>query len=230
MLRSLFALWFLLGLFQNAKAQSNYLIPIYNQKELLGNTLFLSSDSGNLAVTACHPNLIRIDYSIATSPIQKKQTETTLNLRVTQNLDAVFFETDSLWVIINKADLAVKFMQKPHQAIVLKSDPYLIKNPAKGFKFALGFANDDTTFQIGNQKIKFSKNRCKNFRKQPLLLTNKHFALVFSAPLSKSIRLQSNTDKQFSLSSCKEKLNSYYFYCGKPDGKERAILAEIAKF
>lgn len=194
---------FSLFLVEAVHAQTEQVIPIYNSKVLVGNTLEISSDSGTLALTAYKANVIKLTFEIqkATNATFIDSVATPLNIRATQNLDEIFFSTDSLWVVISKFDLSVRFLKKHNEELLLKSASFFLNNIEKSFSFELRKDEklqvvdlkrwEDIDLSSKGKKLRQKRNVCK-----PVIFSAAGYALYFKNSTNKKVQLVTK-DHQF---------------------------------
>lgn len=171
--------------FQSVNAQQ--IIPLYTSKTLINNNLFIKSDSGVLKITAYQPNIVGISFSANqkishdTSTLCKPQ-----NIRVTQNIDDVFFATDSLLIIINKFDLSVRFLKKQNEMLLLSCGAYFLTKSPKTLSFT----------SAENEKFSLKKFK-KPHKNVDFCHKTKHRCNLYLSALTKNCSLYfKNSSKQ----------------------------------
>ncbi len=183
---------------QITKVQAQQIIPIYNSKNLKNNTLIIKSDSGNLNITAYKANVIKLTFFDKPTKAEKNTSVSSkehLNIRVTQNLEDVFFATDSLWVIVNKFDLSVRFLKKHTEELLLKFDSYFLNNATKSVSFVL--QNDEVLSFIDLKRQKKDSDLAGSLKAlhrkkstcKPLLVSKKGYALYFKNLSKKKVKI-----------------------------------------
>ncbi|WP_017259974.1 hypothetical protein [Pedobacter arcticus] len=217
-------LWLLSTQLVDAQSQ---LIPIYNSKNLVNNTLKIKSDSGSLNITAYSANVIKLTFSdVKTDSNIVSSSGSPLNIRVTQNLDDIFFATDSLWVIVSKYDLSVRFLKKKNEELLVKNSSFFLANQSHNIGFSL--SADDTPNLFEGNKIRSVKlNKDKPFigKKKmcnPLLISPKGYALFVKSASKEKTKISTAVNHQikFELDSS---LNTFYFLSGNTDEIKRNL-------
>lgn len=203
--------------------EAQQIIPIYSAKSLQNNTLTINSDSGNLRITVYQADVIKITFNDDLKP-QFDSVNTPkkpINIRVTQNLDDIFFATDSLWVIVSKFDLSIRFLKKQNEELLLKCNSYFLNNNPKLFSFTV---NDDEKLSVGNSmKIKkhntaTDKCQLKIRSKKPMIISAKAYALYFNNATRQKLRLTVQ-DSSMNISG-KQSIKSFIFLSGGLNGIE----------
>lgn len=160
------------------------ILPIYNQKKIINNTVYISSDSGDISFKFYSPSLVDVNLSKSAiveteiSPFKK------IPVRVTQNIENVYLTTDSLLIIVNKFDLSVEFLTAKEEKLT-KLKGYFIANPEQCLRFS---QNLDESFQIEKygslktKKLKSGKNKKLDTRKYALKPA-KNYRLKLDSPI-----------------------------------------------
>lgn len=210
-------------------ANAQQIIPIYNSKNLENNTLTIYSDSGNLAITAYKANVVRISFlnhkADTLKPVNK------LNIRVTQNLDDIFFATDSLWVVVSKFDLSIKFLRKKDERLLAKNTSYFVHNDKHTITFSLNKDDNPIFFEAKTpDKIKtLSKGKKKLC--SPMILSPKGYALAVKNATEKKTRISfsAKANRQIKFEAEKPYLQTFYFLSGDTDEikKNLELLKDI---
>lgn len=213
--------FFSLFFIQAVKAQSQQIIPIYNTKTLEQNTLKIYSDSGLLAITAYKANVVKVKYFGKSQSDFLPVYRANLNIRVTQNLDDIFFATDSLWVIVNKFDLSVRFLKKENEQLFIKNPSYFLDNTNHSVSFLL--SADDYPHLFDAAKLDFDTDNYaagkglggKKKLCNPLLISPKGYALLIENPSAKKVRASAGAGNQIKfVGNNKSPLRAFYFLSG----------------
>jgi hypothetical protein len=187
---------FLLLFTCSVNAQTQQIIPIYSSKNLKNNTLKIYSDSGSLNIAALKGNVIKLTFfdKLAKSDMDSLTSSSkSLNIRVTQNLDDIFFATDSLWVVVNKFDLSVRFLKKQNEELLLKCNSYFLNNADKSISFALQENENLTVVYLkklnkgASPKLKKLHGISKKFN--PLIVSEKGYALCVKKPSRNKVKI-----------------------------------------
>lgn len=112
------------------------IIPIYTSKSLKNNTLNIVSDSGYLSITAYNANIIKFCLSKEKNLADTANKNKPLNIRVTQNLENVYFTTDSLIILVNKYDLSIRILNK-QEKLLTENKSFFMNNPKQQLLFNL---------------------------------------------------------------------------------------------
>jgi hypothetical protein len=138
-------LLFVSPIFLNAQNLETF--KIYDHKKQEGNNLRVYAENGLISLTAVKHNVIKLSFLTLSelNPISNIDKE--IYVRVTQNLDDIFMQTDSLLIIINKIDFSIKFEN-------LRGKIYLAQ---KTFRFDSN--NDTIDFLTKTQQSFYLKNR-----------------------------------------------------------------------
>lgn len=187
---------FLLLFACSLNAQTQQIIPIYSSKNLKNNTLKIYSDSGSLNIAALKGNVIKLTFfdKLAKSDMDSLTSSSkSLNIRVTQNLDDIFFATDSLWVVVNKFDLSVRFLKKQNEELLLKCNSYFLNNADKSISF---FLQENENLTVVDLK-KLNKGASPKLKKlhgiskkcNPLIVSEKGYALCVKNPSRNKVKI-----------------------------------------
>ena len=187
---------FLLLFTCSVNAQTQQIIPIYSSKNLKNNTLKIYSDSGSLNIAALKGNVIKLTFfdKLAKSDTDSLTSSSkSLNIRVTQNLDDIFFATDSLWVVVNKFDLSVRFLKKQNEELLLKCNSYFLNNADKSISFAL--QDNENLTVVDLKKLnkgaspKLKKLQVKSKKCNPVIVSGKGYALCVKSPSKNKLKI-----------------------------------------
>lgn len=135
-------------------AQDSFL-NTYDHKKLDGQTLKVYSETGLISLTALKPNVIKVSFlksdSLNNNEIVKGEK---VFVRVTQNLDDIFMQTDSLLIVINKLDFSIKFEKRNEEIYVINT---IVKQ--KSSKGYLQFAVPNAISKKSEMMIKINKRK-----------------------------------------------------------------------
>lgn len=181
---------------------SQQILPIYNSKSLYNSTLNIFSDSGNLSITAYNANIIKFTLSkekiLADTVSFLKPIN--VNVRVTQNLESVFFTTDSLIIVVNKFDLGIKLMTIKEK-LLTENQSFFVNNPERILRYSL--AKEEVILSV-SKRGKTSKKLNDKF----LFKSTKGYFLSYEKSENSKASVVNNT---FSFEQDKRPL-SYLFF------------------
>lgn len=224
--KTFIALLYLL-LTQIASVDAQQIIPIYNSKNLVHNTLKIKSDSGSLNITAYNAATIELTFynqQTLPNPSVANSTSRRLNIRVTQNLDDIFFATDSLWVIVNKYDSSVRFLKKQTEELLAKCNSYFLNNEDKAISFTLSADDLPSLFNGGKEIGKVSKRfRSRKKLKMPVLVSPKGYVLLIENPSKRKVKASATAGHQIKFDLEVAKSKTFFFFSGTTDEIKRNI-------
>ncbi|WP_379041406.1 hypothetical protein [Pedobacter alpinus] len=163
-------------------------------------TLNIFSDSGNLSITAYNANIIKLTLSKEKITPDTTSTLKPVNVRVTQNLESIFFTTDSLIIAVAKFDLSIKIMNKLEK-LLTENKSFFINNPKQNLLYSL---EKEEVFLSVSKRGKTSKKLDDKF----LFKSNKGYFLSFEKSENSKAEVINNT---FSFKQNKEPI-SYLFF------------------
>lgn len=224
--KTFIALLYLL-LTQIAGVDAQQIIPIYNSKNLVHNTLKIKSDSGSLNITAYNAATIELTFcnqQTLPNPGVANSTSRRLNIRVTQNLDDIFFATDSLWVIVNKYDSSVRFLKKQTEELLAKCNSYFLNNEDKAISFTLSADDLPSLFNGGKEIGKVSKCfRSRKKLKTPVLVSPKGYVLLIENPSKRKVKASATAGYQIKFDLEVSTSKTFFFFSGTTDEIKRNI-------
>lgn len=192
---------FLFPLF--VEAQNLGSLKIYDHKKLESNNLKVFAENGIISITALKPNVIKVDFSTLPELNLMSKTDNEVYVRVTQNLDDIFMQTDSLLIIINKLDFSIKY-KSIKEKLFLVNDFVSINDTDNVLRFKL----------TNNQKFNDAKGKNQihktyKVKHQKLISSSCDYSLLFETKGKDFL----NIDKEFNklTFSTKNKLLGYYF-------------------
>ena len=163
-------LLFVSPIFLNAQNLETF--KIYDHKKQEGNNLKVYAENGLISLTAVKPNVIKLSFLTLPELKPFSNIDKEIYVRVTQNLDDIFMQTDSLLIIINKIDFSIKFEN-------LRGKIYLAQ---KTFRFD---SNNDTidfltktpqSFYLKNRELKEKKYK---FSGSKIIQSDKGYSISF---------------------------------------------------
>jgi len=177
-------------------AQTQQIIPIYSSKNLKNNILQIYSDSGSLNIAALKADVIKLTFFDKSAKPDKDSLtlpSKLLNIRVTQNLDDIFFATDSLWVIVDKFDLSFRFLKKQNEELLLKCNSYFLSNEDKTVSFPLQ-PNENLTVVDLKKLNKGASPKLKELHRKstmckPVIVSEKGYALCIKNLSEKRVKI-----------------------------------------
>ncbi len=167
-MKKIVLLFFILISFGFAKAQENTFLKVYDHKKLTGNTLKVFAEDGLVAITVIKPNLVELAFlkkDINTETSNDKIAEENY-IRVTQNLENIYLQTDSLMLVISKLNFSIQFKSFKNQTLLVV-DSAQINNQYSKIKFTTA---KETSFK--NTKGKTFKVKEYPISKQSISLFN----------------------------------------------------------
>ena len=216
--------------FYFAKAQEKVQLKTYDHKELVGQTLKIFADNGSISLTAYQANIIKVTYSFNTKGLdvdvypKEKLLSENVWVRVTQNLDDVFFVTDSVLIVVNKLDFSISFKKHNEFLFTQNLDAYGLENRMKILNFSLdssevitGFKYKEITlkkaiYQLGKQTISGNQKKNKTLS-YPFYCSNKGYALYFEPQVNAYFNIGESQKQQVRFGSQAD-ISSYYFIAG----------------
>ena len=107
----------LIPLFGNAQVLDS--LDTYDHKEFENQTLKVFSDSGLIQFQIISPNFIKVSFS-KRSDLEKSENISQPNLvyvRITQNLESIYMQTDSMLIVISKLDFSINLSSINQKAV-----------------------------------------------------------------------------------------------------------------
>ena len=128
-------------------------LDTYDHKEFENQTLKVFSDSGVIQLQVISPNFIKLSFS-KRSDLKKHETLSysgSVYVRITQNLESIFMQTDIMLIVINKLDFSIKFQNKREQLYTTNQS---ISFSNEGLNLKLSKNNDEVFYNSKNKKLK----------------------------------------------------------------------------
>ncbi|OAQ40491.1 hypothetical protein A5893_05965 [Pedobacter psychrophilus] len=197
----LFLLLFSLPIF--VEAQNLEPFKIYDHKKLEENSLKVYSEKGVICLTALKPDVIKVNFSTLPEANPILKTNKSIYVRVTQNLDDIFMQTDSLLIIINKLDFSIKYKSLTEKLFFV-NDNVSINDSCN----VLGFKLDNNQ-KFSDSKGKKLRDKSYKFKNQKLILSTNNYSILFKTEDGGLLKMDNETSK-LTLST-KNKLLAYYF-------------------
>ena len=150
-------------------------LDTYDHKEFEKQTLKVFSDSGVIQLQVISPNFIKLSFS-KRSDLEKQETLSQSNLvyvRITQNLESIFMQTDIMLIVISKLDFSIKFQNKREQLYTTNQS---ISFSNEGLNLKLSKNNDEVFYNSKRKKLKpkeYSINKLKS------ISSSKNYKLLF---------------------------------------------------
>lgn len=150
-------------------------LDTYDHKEFEKQTLKVFSDSGVIQLQVISPNFIKLSFS-KRSDLEKQETLSQSNLvyvRITQNLESIFMQTDIMLIVISKLDFSIKFQNKREQLYTTNQS---ISFSNEGLNLKLSKNNDEVFYNSKRKKLKpkeYSINKLKS------ISSSKNYELLF---------------------------------------------------
>jgi len=131
-------------------------LDTYDHKEFEKQTLKVFSDSGMIQLQVISPNLIKVSFS-KRSDLEKPETIShpdSVYVRITQNLENIYMQTDSLLIVISKLDFTIKFLNKEEQLYITNQS---ISFSNEGLNLKLFKNNDEVFYNSKRKKLKLKE-------------------------------------------------------------------------
>ncbi|MBK0383185.1 hypothetical protein I5M32_09465 [Pedobacter sp. SD-b] len=208
---------FILIISLSAKAQKHFQLKVYDHKKLENQTLKIFSENGIISLRALKPNVIKVGFSSLPDLDPKPKQNNGVYVRVTQNLDDVFMQTDSLLIIINKLNFSIKYKSLKEKLYTINTFDNL-SGSDKNLVFLT--AEDEVLSYSKNKSIKEGINKNISLN----VCSSKGYAIVLDKKqqdLLKSIELDHKILKIYN--SDKSKMIGYTFIA-EHKNKIRAVL------
>ncbi len=176
-----------------AKAQVNTFLKVYDHKKLIQNTLKIYSEDGLISLTVIKPNLVEVAFlkeDITVEPPTQNPEEQSY-IRVTQNLENIYLQTDSLMLVVSKLDFSIHFKS-------YKGQTFLVADSAKNNNqfSALSFtAAKESVFT--NAKGKTIKVKDYALKNAAPCLVNKPFTIQLEETVKGNLAFKSSNQFQF---------------------------------
>ena len=174
-MKKIVLLFFSLISFCFVKGQDNTFLKVYDHKKLTGNTLKVFAEDGLVAITVIKPNLVELAFlkqDVAITAAKEKTPEDNY-IRVTQNLENIYLQTDSLILVISKLTFSIQFKSYKNQTLLV-ADSAQINNQFSRVKFTAVRASS-----FKNTKGKAFKVREYPIKNKSMSLFNNSLSLKF---------------------------------------------------
>ena len=186
-------LFFIITCFSFAKAQENNFLKVYDHKKLTGNTLKIFAEEGLIAISVLKPNLVEVAFLKedinSEESLDKSNSEN--YIRVTQNLENIYLQTDSLMLVVSKLDFSVLFKTYKGQTI-LKADSAQMNDEFSKLNFV---AAKETSFK--NAKGRTLKVKDYSIKNKSICLSNNSVSLKFEDTVKSNLVFKTNNQFQF---------------------------------
>ncbi|TKC00243.1 alpha-glucosidase domain-containing protein [Pedobacter cryophilus] len=193
-------------------------LDIYDHKEFENQTLKVFSDNGLIKLQVIKANIIKVNfYKKAAPEIQEEQkADTSVDVRITQNLDDIFMQTDSLLVIINKLDFKIKFQTTKEQLYTINQSVSLSDSC---HSFSLSTTKNEDFFKHKNRKLKQKIYKMKTLK---AIYSSKKYALYFQDTYNGYVELN---NQNLQIKYYDSNALGYYFLTGSK--KEVELSAKL---
>jgi len=199
-------LFLLFGLPIFVNAQNLKPFKIYDHKKIADNNLKVYSENGVICLTAVTPAVIKVNFTTLPETNSIIKSDKSVYVRVTQNLDDIFMQTDSLLIIINKLDFSLKYKSLKEKLFMI-NDVISINDSIN----YLGF-KDATNQKFVDAKRKDLKSKTYKFKNQKLISSSNNYSILFQTEEKGFLKIDEEHNK-LNLST-KNKLLQYYFIGG----------------
>lgn len=168
----LLPIFFLISL--KLKAQEAIDYKIYDHKLFAHQTLNVFSENGVITLFAIRPNVIKLSFSsIKNNEKQTDQKDNGVYVRITQNLESIFMQTDSLLIVVSKLDFSIKFQNLKEGIFTENLDVYFTREDLN-LKFSVN--NDELFF---NQKHRILRQKKYRINKLKSVYSSKQYSIYF---------------------------------------------------
>ena len=150
-------------------------LDTYDYKEFENQTLKVFSDSGVIQLQVILPNFIKLSFS-KRSDLEKSENISQPNLvyvRITQNLESIYMQTDSMLIVISKLDFSLKFQNRREQ-LYTTNQSISFSNEGLNIKFST--TEDERFYNIKQNKLKPKKY---SLHKLKSIFSSKNYELLF---------------------------------------------------
>ena len=164
-------------------------LDTYDHKEFEKQTLKVFSDNGVIQLQAISPNFIKLSFS-KRSDLEKSENINQSNLvyvRITQNLESIYMQTDSILIVISKLDFSIKFQNKREQLYTTNQS---ISFSNEGLKLKLSKNNDEGFYNFKKKKLKpkeYSIHKLKS------ISSAKNYELLFDKNVKGNLDLRNSS-------------------------------------
>jgi hypothetical protein len=184
----IFGTFLALFLFCNCFSQEAIQLQNYDYKTLVESTLKIYAENGRIELTVINPNLIKVSYLQTIELTELKNVKPNQAfIRVTQNLENIYMQTDGLLIVISKLDFSIKFLNKKEQ-LYTTSQNISFENEGLNFKF---FKDNDEVFY--NSKNKKLKLKAYSIHKLKSIYSSKNYELLFDENAKGSLDFRNST-------------------------------------
>ena len=206
-MKKIVLLFFSLISFCFVKGQDNTFLKVYDHKKLTGNTLKVFAEDGLVAITVIKPNLVEVaflkqDVAIAAA---KEKTPEDNYIRVTQNLENIYLQTDSLMLVISKLNFSIQFKSYKNQTLLV-ADSAQINNQFSSVKFTAVKASS-----FKNTKGKAFKVKDYPIKNKSMSLFNNSISLKFEETVNGNLVFKSINQFEFNANNSKALVFQFSF-------------------
>ena len=192
----------LIPLFGNAQVLDS--LDTYDHKEFENQTLKVFSDSVVIQFQIISPNFIKVSFS-KRSDLEKSENISQPNLvyvRITQNLESIYMQTDSMLIVISKLDFSIKFQNRREQLYTTNQS---ISFSNEGLNLKLSKNKDEVFYNSKNRKL---KPKAYSLPKLKSISSSKNYELSFDKNIKGSLNLRNASILNLKF----DKSNTYVYY------------------
>lgn len=192
-MKKILILLFIIFSFGKTKAQENSFLKVYDHKKLTANTLKIYAEDGLISLSVIKPNLIEVAFlkeDIA-SEQTKQNTKEQSYIRVTQNLENVYLQTDSLMLVISKLDFSIHFKSYKGQTFLV-TDSAQNSNQFSALNFRAAKESIFTNLKGKSMKVKDYTLKGKSF-----CLINEPFSIKIEETVKGNLDFKRSNQFQF---------------------------------
>ena len=164
-------------------------LDTYDHKEFEKQTLKVFSDNGVIQLLVISPNLIKVSFS-KKSDLEKSENISLSDLvyvRITQNLENIYMQTDSMLIVISKLDFSIQFQNRKEQLYTTNQS---ISFSNEGLNLKLSKNNDEGFYNFKKKKLKpkeYSIHKLKS------ISSSKSYELLFDKNVKGNLDLRNSS-------------------------------------
>ena len=164
-------------------------LDTYDHKEFEKQTLKVFSENGVIQLLVISPNLIKVSFS-KKSDLEKSENISLSDLvyvRITQNLENIYMQTDSMLIVISKLDFSIQFQNRKEQLYTTNQS---ISFSNEGLNLKLSKNNDEVFFNLKRKKLKpkdYVINKLKS------ISSSKSYELLFDKNVKGNLDLRNSS-------------------------------------
>lgn len=184
-------------------------LDTYDHKEFENQTLKVFSDNGLIQLQVLKSNLIKVSFSKKDELVKQEVAKPAeaVYVRITQNLESIFMQTDTLLIVISKLDFSIKFQNLREQVYTVNQNISFLND---GLNLQFVIANNELFY---NQKHKRLKSKIYAIKKLKSINSSNQYIIYFDNETKGSLdfRNSSTLNLKFYNSAAFE----YYFKVNK---------------